>query len=268
MTLSKKWAFLIHLNLSILVFATLVVTMWFYWFPGDLFFLDGGWQGLKLVAIIDLVLGPALTLLLYKPGKKGLVFDMAAIALFQLSALAYGFYTTWQQQTFALVYSEGTFNTVSMAAHKTANKELISLGEQPKQARSIDANRPSNIFIEPPNEENYGKYLEDIFNGYPDPQERSDRYDQIASNYDTMKQRKLTIDELRDSGQWAAVEKKLQSTKTDLQDVDLYRFKARYANGVAVFSPEKMRIVDYIRLENPKRSETDVRADAEDIESQ
>lgn len=264
MTISKKWAFIIHLNLSILVFASLVVTMWFYWFPGDLFFLDGGWQGLKLVALIDLVLGPLLTLLLYKPGKKGLVFDMSAIAVFQLAALGYGFYTTWQQQTHALVFSEGTFNTVSLASHNLANEELTRLGEEPRLARSIDNNRPSNIFIEPPNEGNYGKFLEDIFNGFPDPQDRSDKYSQIENNYDVLKKLELSIDELKGLGQWQTVEKELQSTNTDPESVDLYRFKARYAHGVAIFSPGEMRVVDYVRLDHLKLPKPTTQASAEE----
>jgi len=252
MKISTKWAFIIHLNLSILIFASLVVTMWFYWFPGDLFFLDGGWQGLKLVAIIDLILGPLLTLILYKPGKKGLVFDMSAIALFQLAALGYGFYTTWQQQTYVLVYSEGVFNTVSMAAHNFANSELEALGENPKHARSLDDRRPSTVYIEPPNGSNMGEFLADIFNGYPEPQERSDMYARLDANHAKLRDRQLSKEELRSLGQWTAVEKKLSSIGKNPEDVELYRFKARYGKGVAVFSPEEMRIIEYVAVERPK----------------
>ena len=55
---TKGVAFAIHLTLSLLVFSLLVIIMLLCWLPGELFFLDGGWQGLKLVAMVDVVLGP------------------------------------------------------------------------------------------------------------------------------------------------------------------------------------------------------------------
>jgi len=44
--LSKGAAFGIHLALSLLIFSSLIAMMLLFWFPGKLFFLDGGWEGL------------------------------------------------------------------------------------------------------------------------------------------------------------------------------------------------------------------------------
>ena len=121
--LSKSAAFSLHLALSLVIFSSLVAMMLLFWFPGELFFIDGGWQGLKLVAMVDLILGPALTLILYKPGKPKLIFDMSLIAAIQIAALAYGFYTTHQQRTIALVFSE---QELSLYTHLTlpTNREV------------------------------------------------------------------------------------------------------------------------------------------------
>ena len=59
---SLKKAFLIHFGISLIVFIVLAAIMRLVWYPGDLFWMDGGWQGMQLIAPIDLVLGPALTL--------------------------------------------------------------------------------------------------------------------------------------------------------------------------------------------------------------
>ena len=107
--LSKRSAFLIHLALSLLVFLSLVAVMATLWFPGELFFFDGGWQGLKLVALVDIVLGPALTFLLWRPRKSDLSMDMSLVALIQVAALGYGFSTTYQQRTVAVVFAENKF---------------------------------------------------------------------------------------------------------------------------------------------------------------
>ena len=50
----------------------------------------GGYEIFFLIVGIDVVLGPALTLVVFKPGKKGLVFDLAVIAIVQMSAFLYG----------------------------------------------------------------------------------------------------------------------------------------------------------------------------------
>ena len=113
MVLNRYTAFSIHFALSLLVFLSLVAVMYFYWFPGDLFFMDGGWEGIKLVAMVDLVLGPFLTLLLFKRGKPSLVFDMSVIAGIQIAALAYGFYATYNQRIVAYVYADNQFNTLT-----------------------------------------------------------------------------------------------------------------------------------------------------------
>jgi hypothetical protein len=64
--------------------------MFFVWYPPPYFEVDGGWRILRILAGVDVVVGPLLTLILFKPGKPGLKFDMTCIALMQIGALVYG----------------------------------------------------------------------------------------------------------------------------------------------------------------------------------
>lgn len=50
----------------------------------------GGHEIFFLVVGIDVVLGPLLTLVVFKSGKRSLVFDLTMIAALQIAALAYG----------------------------------------------------------------------------------------------------------------------------------------------------------------------------------
>lgn len=50
---------------------------------------------LATLAAVDLVMGPLLTLVEFKPGKKSLKFDLTAIALLQAGALLYGLHAVW-----------------------------------------------------------------------------------------------------------------------------------------------------------------------------
>ncbi|MCG6936115.1 MAG: hypothetical protein LJE73_09510, partial [Proteobacteria bacterium] len=69
----SRWrAFLIHLGISLVIFLILAYIILIKWYPVPFFYTDGGWQGVRIVAAVDLVLGPLLTLLVYKHGKPGL----------------------------------------------------------------------------------------------------------------------------------------------------------------------------------------------------
>jgi len=241
---SKGVAFAIHLTLSLLIFSTLVLMMALYWYPGDLFFIDGGWQGLKLVAMVDLVLGPALTLILYKPGKPKLVVDMSLIAALQIGALAYGFYATHQQRTVAIVYSEQSFSTLSAQANKEANEELRKLNAEPQPLPRVSLLKLPMLLT--PEPENLGEHLQEILNGYPGPNERSDKFVPITAHHDSMQGGILSRAELDQAGASDEISQALDKLSLDESEVEFYKFKARYANGIAIFDPTTMRIVDYI----------------------
>lgn len=247
---TKAGAFGIHLALSLLVFSSLVAMMILYWFPGDLFFIDGGWQGLKLVALVDLVLGPALTLILFKPGKPGLVMDMSMIAAIQITALGYGFYTTHQQRTVAIVYAEKGFNTVSAQDNLEADRQLRALDAQPKPLPAT-AMRKIPLLLTPfPENGGYGKILEDMLNDYPSPQERSDQYVPVAEHHDAMRPDALGLQQLAAIGALSVVERALQKLSLQPEDVEFYKFQARYARGIAIFDYKTMQIADFVPHEN------------------
>ncbi|MFK7856089.1 MAG: hypothetical protein AB8B79_18370 [Granulosicoccus sp.] len=253
---SKGVAFAIHLTLSLLIFSTLVFMMALYWFPGELFFIDGGWQGLKLVAMVDLVLGPALTLLLYKPGKPKLVLDMSLIAAFQIAALGFGFFATYQQRTVAIVFSEKTFSTLSAQANKEADQELLALNVQPKPLPETSLLKLPLLLT--PEPENYGVYLEEIFNGYPGPNERSDQFVPLAAHRESMRKHALTPAEVENAGASEAIDQALAKLSLATDNVELYKFKARYDNGIAIFDPRELRILDFVTYDSKAQPEAEL----------
>ena len=65
---------------------------------------------------IDLILGPLLTFLIFNPLKslREKIFDLSCVALVQLLALVYGFYTIYQQRpVLLLVYPGAVIETVT-----------------------------------------------------------------------------------------------------------------------------------------------------------
>lgn len=229
---SVKQAFALHFLISLLVFIVLLALMMFVWFPGKLFFIDGGWQGLKIIAPIDLVLGPALTLILYRPWKKSLKFDMSVIAAVQIVALSYGVYSAYNQRTAAIVFAENRFETISLSEFRAAQDELkkqnlpiISLSKFGKMPAVVHA--PSY---------DYGQYLEDIMNGKPELRERSDLYQPITDSLKTIA--KFAVDTNGET-----VEIPASSEGPAVKNMpNRFKLKARYDNGVITIKEKGFEI--------------------------
>lgn len=110
MTRWKASAF--HFALSFAVLASLFSIILFRWYPPALFGMAKAGPLLSVLAGVDLVLGPLLTLIVYRPGKKGLKFDLVAIAILQVAALAFGLHTIWQSRPAYIVATTDRFHLV------------------------------------------------------------------------------------------------------------------------------------------------------------
>lgn len=80
----------LHLAISAVIGVLLFASFWFVVYPSPMLLAIGGHEIFLLILGIDVVLGPLLTLIVFKSGKKSLRFDLATIALMQLSAMVYG----------------------------------------------------------------------------------------------------------------------------------------------------------------------------------
>lgn len=80
----------IHLLLSLVVVGSIGLGLLFVWYGPELFRLTGGLKQLLILAVCDVTIGPLMTLIVFKHGKKSLKFDLTVIALLQLGFLAYG----------------------------------------------------------------------------------------------------------------------------------------------------------------------------------
>ncbi len=108
-----RWkASTIHLALSVVVLTAIAALLGWRWDPPGLFQMAQADKLLLIIAGVDVVMGPLLTLIVYRQGKKSLKFDLAVIALLQLAAMAYGLGTVWQSRPVYLVAMEDRFRMV------------------------------------------------------------------------------------------------------------------------------------------------------------
>lgn len=139
----KLVATAVHLLLSIAFVGALLLLVTQSWYPGFLFATDGGWQGLRIVVLVDLVLGPLLTFVVYKRGKKGLALDLSLIALMQLTALCGGGWVVYAERPLVLVFSEGRFYSVTTDDYRDAGASVPDLAGLP-------ARPPEYVVLVPP----------------------------------------------------------------------------------------------------------------------
>jgi IS1 family transposase len=125
--MTKLKAFLIHLIISLGIFLIFFSLTRFIWYPLFYFSASGAWDAMFTVAFVDVVLGPLLTLVLYKRGKPGLKFDLSMIALFQISALVWGVWVLYSERPVLTVYYEDSFYCLSEPLAKAANANLTLL---------------------------------------------------------------------------------------------------------------------------------------------
>jgi hypothetical protein len=120
-TITRWQAAPIHLGISVLVAALVFCVIYFVWYPGALFEVAGGLELLGLIVAVDITIGPLITLIIYRPGKKGLAFDLAAIAVMQLAALVYGMGVLYESRPAWIVYVTDRYELVR--ANELADRE-------------------------------------------------------------------------------------------------------------------------------------------------
>jgi len=127
--MSKKNAFLIHLGASFLVFIVLLLMIIYVWYPAPYFDASYRMKWITVIAFVDLVIGPGLTLIVFSPNKPSLKFDMSVILILQLSALGWGVYNAWSVHPQMNVYFDGQIYCLDQQEIREAgvDESLVSI---------------------------------------------------------------------------------------------------------------------------------------------
>jgi len=139
----------IHLLISILVVGSILLALLFTWYPPAIMGIAKADKLIYLLAGVDVVIGPLLTLIVFKIGKPSLKFDLSVIALLQICALSFGLYTIWQSRPVFMVAADDRFylvfaNEIDPRALKLSkNKEYASLSYT--GAKLVSARMPVDL---------------------------------------------------------------------------------------------------------------------------
>ncbi len=139
---TRYQAFAFHLALSAFVFLLLATTLYFFWFPHAFIFM-GGLEGFRLLAGVDLVLGPVLTLIVYNRAKKTIKFDLAVIGIIQFACLAAGVWVVNEQRPLAQILVNDRIEVFTRSDLSMRKIDMAAIKE-------IEGGYPKAIYIDLP----------------------------------------------------------------------------------------------------------------------
>jgi hypothetical protein len=144
--ITKLKATAVHLSMSAVVFVILAYQIYYIWYPQPYFSTDGGWAGLRIIAAVDLVLGPLITFLIFdlRKSRREIVFDLTIILVIQLGSLAYGIHAAYSQRPIAVIMFNSDFVLSAIMEHYGGTLE------SPDLLRQYSAEKPPIIYAKIP----------------------------------------------------------------------------------------------------------------------
>ena len=175
--LGRTKAALIHLLISIFIFSLFLSLVFFIWYAYPFYITQGVTNLVYLMAGIDIVLGPLLTFIIYKAGKKGLKFDLSVIGIVQVAALLYGGYIIYSQRPAWVVFAVDRFEVVSLVEVNSSelNNQNLTVGVLDK---------PKIVYAKKPVGELASKILDSSLAGGKDIAQTASLYEEFNLNKD------------------------------------------------------------------------------------
>lgn len=243
---TRKQAFFVHLFISMAVFVVLLYFIIYKWYPSYYFHIDGGYRGIATIFLVDVVLGPGLTLLLFRQGKPGLKFDMSVIVIFQVVALSWGVWWVYSERPALTVFYDGGFICMKHSEVSEVDLERLNLRDKrppllavlPRpntyseyQAMLLEAVRKKSASIYVFGEKflpmdvvgtvQVMNYMLDVDNSLSGDAEQIEKYRKIWAQY-------------------------LEKSPAENNKYMYFPLSCRYGKVLAVFDLEDSRIIDYV----------------------
>jgi len=192
----KLKASAIHLSISAFIIGVFYLFVLTVWYPSP-FFQVSGLLGIMLMLVaIDLIIGPLLTFIVFKPNKPSLKFDLSVIAAIQIVALGYGAMAVYEGHPVYVAYTVDRFTLVSVGEADPTNAKYnefkVSTYGEPKvvYAKMPEKGEERNDLMfsaasEGRDLENYTEYYEPIDQYTDKILERSIAVDKILAYPDS-----------------------------------------------------------------------------------
>jgi len=228
---SRTRAFLSHLFCSTAIVSLVLAVIFLAWYPQPYFAAAGAWSIIRVLIGVDLVLGPLLTLIVFKPGKRLLIVDVAFIAIIQISALLYGLTVLYQERPYYVVFA---LDRIHVLAHKDIPADARDthpwMRKPALEPVLASARRPQDM-------EARQRLLEEtVFGSAPDIEQRPALWVPLAEDLQALRDNAWSLELLRGAGeaQTRLADEIEARHGDDAADLGLYPIMAAKNDAVAI----------------------------------
>lgn len=201
------------------------------WYPGEYLGLAGIAGLVWLMVGVNLVLGPALTSFVFRPGKRGLRFDIAAIAAVEALALGLMVTSLYERRPAFTVFAVDRFEVVTWPEIDDPRVAANRIGRR----RGLE---PRLAFAELPTDPDvFDRLLEEtVLLGLPDIDRRAEFWLPYAAGLPVLKSRAQPLGRLLDGedGRSGRVERWLRRASGDVADYAYLPIRGRKADAAMV----------------------------------
>jgi len=230
--------FPLRLALTALFLLILVGIARFAWYPGLLLQLSGTARHLIVVVVAALVIGPGLSTLLYRPGKRGLLLDLVVVLVVEIAAITVVASDLYQRRPYFAVFAVDRFQLLA------ANE--VDWGDiRYSELRSKPFGGPRLVYAKLPEDPSAIAALIDeiVLGGGVDIDRRPELWLPYPEGVQSVRERLISLDMA--SGGATAVEAWLKSDALDAADFGYLPLRGRVADASIVIdrssgSPIKM----------------------------
>lgn len=188
---NKLKASAIHLAISAFIIGCFLLFTLTIWYP-EPFFTISGLQHIILILIsIDIILGPLLTFIVFKPQKASLKFDLTIIGFIQIIALSYGIHTIYESHPLYIAYAIDRFTPINA---NEVNPEKATYDELKKST----INGPSLVYVQKPDDPaEMSRVTMEVLSGKPDLDARPEYYKPIQNFMSKIMANSIPIEKLQ-----------------------------------------------------------------------
>ena len=241
--MSRFKAFSIHFAISFVIFLILLYLILIQWYPQPLFSTDGGLRVTYIIAGVHLVIGPLLTLIVFKSGKSGLKFDLVMIVLVQTLAGTWGVWNAYNERPAALIYTLDFFTPVPAY-------QLAEQGMTKKKLKQFGNEWPVVIYIDVPKEKLSEVLSESIQSGKP-LYLQTQYYSQFNKEQaKVLKESSMNIEKyVEDKPELKKLYQHSLLTGSARTNISYLALHSREKWVTAIFNLDSMRIIDTIDID-------------------
>ncbi|MBB5191565.1 hypothetical protein HNQ50_002295 [Silvimonas terrae] len=238
----------VHLLISLIIFSLIIGLFLHFFYPWPYYEINGLFQGLRITAGVDIILGPLLTALVFAAGKsrRALRFDFSMIALVQIGALAYGIVTLYAQRPYISAFLDRGFQTVRVSDLKLDP----ALRAHIEQLHGQAAVQPPLLAVRPPKDGEEGAMMfitEMTSSGFP--AEFTSRLEPVTAHWAQIVPAALALPAKLPADRQSIVDEFVKAHQIALPDLALFPLKGPFEERMVAFTRKDGQFVGYLNLE-------------------